>query len=169
MSKINSQIIGTGFYVPNNVIKNQYFTNFMDTSDEWIRTRTGIEERRFVNDQSGPSDLALQASEMALNNAHMSSKDIDFIIFATSTPDYYVPGSGCLLQDKMDCNDIGALDIRTQCSGFIYGLSIADQYIKSGMYSKILVVGAEVQSTAMDLSSDGRDTCIIFADVSSGA
>ena len=102
MSKINSQIIGTGFYVPNNVIKNQYFTNFMDTSDKWIRTRTGIEERRFVNDQSGPSDLALQASEMALNNAHMSSKDIDFIIFATSTPDYYVPGSGCLLQEKME-------------------------------------------------------------------
>jgi|TARA_B110000467_G_C18333384_1_gene495300 3-oxoacyl-[acyl-carrier-protein] synthase-3 len=160
----NSHIAGIGYYVPDRVIDNNYFTKYMDTSDQWIRERTGIHERRFISNEEGPSDLAIPAIKMALESASMSKDDIDFIIFSTSTPDYYIPGSGCLVQEKMKFKNIGALDIRCQCSGFIYGLSIADQYIKAGTYSNILVVTSEVQSTAMDLSNDGRDTSIIFAD-----
>ena len=168
-NNIKSHIIGLGHYVPNRIIKNDYFLQFMDTSDTWIQERTGISERRFIEDNQGPSDIAIPAIEMALDNANLGTKDIDFIIFSTSTPDYYIPGSGCLIQDKMNFNTIGALDIRCQCSGFIYALSIADQYIKSQMYSNILVVTSEVQSTAMDLSDAGRDTAIIFADGAAAA
>jgi 3-oxoacyl-[acyl-carrier-protein] synthase III len=161
---INSHIIGTGYYAPENIINNEYFTSFMDTSDEWISERTGIKERRFVNKGQGPADIAVPAVEMALKNANLQVNDIDFIIFATSTPDYYIPGSGCILQEKMNFPNIGALDIRNACSGFIFALSIADQYIKTGTYSNILVVTSEVQSTAMDLSNRGRDISVIFAD-----
>ena len=168
-NNIKSHIIGLGHYVPNRIIKNDYFLQFMDTSDTWVQERTGISERRFIADNQGPSDIAIPAIEMALDNANLGTKDIDFIIFSTSTPDYYIPGSGCLIQDKMNFNTIGALDIRCQCSGFIYALSIADQYIKSQMYSNILVVTSEVQSTAMDLSDAGRDTAIIFADGAAAA
>ena len=166
---LNSYIKGMGYYVPEQIIDNEYFTNFMDTSDQWIRERTGIEERRFVNNNDGPSDLAIPAVEMALKNANLCVDDIDFIIFATSTPDYYIPGSGCLIQDKMNFKNIGALDIRCQCSGFIYGLSVADQYIKAKTYKNILLIAAEVQSTAMDLSNEGRNTAIIFADGAAAA
>ena len=134
---LNSYIKGMGYYVPNQIIDNEYFTSFMDTSDQWIRERTGIEERRFVNNNDGPSDLAIPAVEMALKNANLCVDDIDFIIFATSTPDYYVPGSSCIFQEKMEFGCIGALDIKVQCSGFIYGLSIAEQYIKSGQFNKL--------------------------------
>lgn len=161
---INSHIIGMGYYAPENIINNEYFASFMDTSDEWISERTGIKERRFVNKGQGPADIAVPAVEMALKNANLQVNDIDFIIFATSTPDYYIPGSGCILQEKMNFPNIGALDIRNACSGFIFALSIADQYIKTGTYSNILVVTSEVQSTAMDLSNRGRDTSVIFAD-----
>lgn len=161
---INSHIIGMGYYAPENIINNEYFASFMDTSDEWISERTGIKERRFVNKGQGPADIAVPAVEMALKNANLQVNDIDFIIFATSTPDYYIPGSGCILQEKMNFLNIGALDIRNACSGFIFALSIADQYIKTGTYSNILVVTSEVQSTAMDLSNRGRDTSVIFAD-----
>ncbi|SVD94701.1 uncharacterized protein METZ01_LOCUS447555, partial [marine metagenome] len=136
----------------------------MNTTDEWIRERTGILERRYVKKGVGPSDLAIPATEQALEAAGLSVEDIELIIFATSTPDYYIPGSGCLLQEKMGFNEIGALDIRVQCSGFIYGISIAEQYIKAGSFNNILLVGAEVQSTAMNLSDEGRDTAIIFGD-----
>jgi len=112
----------------------------------------------------GPSDLAIPATEQALKAAGLTVSDIDFIIFATSTPDFYAPGSGCVLQEKMDFNEIGALDIRVQCSGFIYGLSIAEQYIRTGNFKNILLIGAEVQSTAMNLTDEGRDTAIIFGD-----
>jgi len=166
---INSYIKGKGYYVPDRVIDNSYFTDFMDTSDKWIRERTGIEKRRFANINTGPSDLAIPAVEMALKNSNLTTNDIDFIIFATSTPDYYIPGSGCLIQDKMNFNNIGALDIRNACSGFIFALSIADQYIKTQTYKNILIVASEVQSTAMDLSDTGRDTSIIFADGAAAA
>jgi 3-oxoacyl-[acyl-carrier-protein] synthase-3 len=136
----------------------------MDTTDEWIQERTGIKERRYVEKGVGPSDLAISATEQALKAAGLKVSDIDFIIFATSTPDFYAPGSGCVLQEKMGFNKIGALDIRVQCSGFIYGLSIAEQYIRTGNFKNILLIGAEVQSTAMNLTDEGRDTAIIFGD-----
>ena len=160
----NAFISGTGFNVPDQVITNDELSRYMDTSDKWIIERTGIKERRYVASEIGPADLSIPAVEKALENASLNVSDIDMIIFATSTPDYYAPGSGCLLQDKMGFNNIGALDIRVQCSGFIYGLSIAEQYIKNGTFEHILLVGAEVQSTAMDLTTKGRDVAVIFGD-----
>ena len=160
----NAYIAGTGFYVPPKIVTNDDLSQYMNTTDEWIRERTGIQERRYVEKGIGPSDLAIPAAEQALEEARLSVKDIDFMIFATSTPDYYIPGSGCLLQEKMGFNEIGFLDIRVQCSGFIYGISIAEQYIKAGTFKNILLVGAEVQSTAMNLSDEGRDTAVIFGD-----
>jgi len=160
----NAYIAGTGFYVPPKIVTNADLSQYMNTTDKWIRERTGIQARRFVNKGIGPSDLAIPATEQALNSAGLSVEDIDFMIFATSTPDYYIPGSGCLLQEKMGFNEIGTLDIRVQCSGFVYGISIAEQYIKTGAFKNILLVGAEVQSTAMDLSNEGRDTAVIFGD-----
>lgn len=157
-------ISGIGHYLPKRIVTNDELSKVMDTSNEWIVERTGIEQRHYVEAGQGPSDLAIPATEKALKMAGLSVDDIDLIIFATSTPDYYVPGSGCLLQEKMGFNTIGALDIRVQCSGFVYGLSIADQYIKTGAAKNILVIGAEVQSTAMDMSTKGRDTAVIFAD-----
>ena len=160
----NAYIAGTGFFVPPKVITNNDLSKYMNTTDDWIIDRTGIKERRYVEKGIGPSDLAIPAAKQALKTSGLSIKDIEFIIFATSTPDYYIPGSGCLLQEKMGFNEIGALDIRVQCSGFIYGLSVAEQYIKAGSFNNILLIGAEVQSTAMDLSDNGRDTAIIFGD-----
>ncbi len=160
----NAVISGTGYFVPEKTMSNHDLEKLMDTSDEWIRERTGIENRHYISNMEGPSDLAVPAAQMALEQAGLTEKDIDFIIFATSTPDLYAPGSGCLLQSKMDFDTIGALDIRVQCSGFIYGLSIAQQYIRTGEFKHILVVGAEVQSTAMDLTTRGRDVAVIFAD-----
>tara|TARA_B100001029_G_scaffold168983_1_gene163486 strand:+ start:2008 stop:3003 length:996 start_codon:yes stop_codon:yes gene_type:complete len=161
---LNPYISGTGYYLPPKIVTNNYLSKLMDTTDEWIQERTGIKERRYVEDGVGPSDLAIPATEQALSNSGLSVKDIDFIIFATSTPDYYAPGSGCIVQDKMGFNEIGALDIRVQCSGFLYGISIAEQYIRNGIFKNILVIGAEVQSTAMNLTTEGRDTAIIFGD-----
>ena len=160
----NAYIAGTGFYVPPKIVTNADLSQYMNTTDKWIRERTGIQARRFVDKGIGPSDLAIPATEQALNSAGLSVEDIDFMIFATSTPDYYIPGSGCLLQEKMGFNEIGTLDIRVQCSGFVYGISIAEQYIKTGAFKNILLVGAEVQSTAMDFSNEGRDTAVIFGD-----
>ena len=120
----NAYIAGTGFYVPPKIVTNDDLSQYMNTTDKWIRERTGIQERRYVEKGVGPSDLAIPATEQALEAAGLSVDDIDFIIFATSTPDYYIPGSGCLLQEKMGFKEIGALDIRVQCSGFIYGIYI---------------------------------------------
>jgi len=161
---INPYISGTGYYLPPRVVTNEELSNYMDTSNEWILERTGIQERRYVEPGEGPSDIAIPATEQALKAAGITVNDIDFIIFATSTPDYYAPGSGCLLQEKMGFGEIGALDIRVQCSGFVYGLSIAEQYIRTGMFKHILLIGAEVQSTAMNLTTEGRDTAVIFGD-----
>ena len=160
----NPYISGTGFYLPPRIVTNDELSSYMDTTDEWIQERTGIKERRYVEKGVGPSDLAIPATEQALKAAGLTVSDIDFIIFATSTPDFYAPGSGCVLQEKMGFNEIGALDIRVQCSGFIYGLSIAEQYIRTGNFKNILLIGAEVQSTAMHLTDEGRDTAIIFGD-----
>ena len=165
----NPYISGTGFYLPPRIVTNDELSSYMDTTDEWIQERTGIKERRYVEKGVGPSDLAIPATEQALKAAGLTVSDIDFIIFATSTPDFYAPGSGCVLQEKMGFNEIGALDIRVQCSGFIYGLSIAEQYIRTGNFKNILLIGAEVQSTALNLTDEGRDTAIIFGDGSGAA
>ena len=159
-----ARITGTGMDVPEKVVTNQDLEKLMDTSDEWIVERTGIKERRFVEGEIGVSDLALEATRKALATANRTPQDLDFIIFATLSPDYTFPGSGCVLQAKLGVPGIGALDVRTQCCGFLYSLSIADQYIKTGMYKCILVVGAEVQSTGLNLTTAGRDTAVLFGD-----
>ena len=159
-----SKIKGVGFYVPDNVIKNSDLEEIMDTSDEWIQERTGIKERRWVEGDLTTSLMGTYASKIAIKNAKISKNDIDFIIFATLSPDYFFPGSGVLLQKNLQIKEVGALDIRNQCSGFIYGLSVADQYIKSGMYENILVVGSEIHSGGLDKSSRGRSVSVIFGD-----
>lgn len=160
-----SRILGVGHYVPERIVTNQELTEMMNTTNEWIVERTGIQERRwFTPGVDTVTNMSAKAAEMALNRAGVSAKEIDFIIFATVTPDYFIPGNGVLLQRELGMGTIGALDIRNACSGFIYGLSIADQFIKTGMYKKILVVGAEIQSSALDKSDEGRSSSVIFAD-----
>ena len=162
---IKSKIIGVGYYVPDNIVKNTDLEKKMNTSDEWIQERTGIKERRWVNDSKlTTSSMGTYASERAISDANISKDEIDFIIFATLSPDYYFPGSGVLLQRNLGIKEVGALDVRNQCSGFIYGLSVADQYIKSGMYKNILVVGSEVHSGALDKTPRGRAVSVIFGD-----
>lgn len=159
-------IKGTGRYVPPRVVTNDDLTQWMDTSDEWIRQRTGIEQRHWVPETGGvgSSDLGLEASKIALKRAGWDPEDIDLIIFGTMTPDIYIPGSGCILQHKLGLATTPALDIRQQCTGFIYGLTIADAFIRSGHVNRILLVGAEVQSTALDVSTRGRDISVLFGD-----
>ncbi len=159
-----AMIAGVGHYVPDQVITNFDLEKLMDTSDQWIRERSGIVERRWVKDGENNLDLAEKASLQALEQAGMKPEDIDFIIFATLSPDYYFPGTGCLLQERMGFTAIGALDVRNQCSGFIYGLSIADQFIKTGMYKNILLVGSEIQSRGLNMSTEGRDVTVLFGD-----
>lgn len=161
----NSKIIGLGHYVPENEVSNSDLEKIMDTTNEWIVERTGIETRRWFNPEKDTvSNMAKKATEMAAHNAGIEISEIEFIVFATITPDYFFPGSGVLLQRELGLQGIGALDIRNACSGFIYGLSVGDQYIKSGMYKTVLVVGAEIQSSALDKSTEGRSSSVIFAD-----
>jgi 3-oxoacyl-[acyl-carrier-protein] synthase III len=160
-----SKIVGIGHYVPENIITNAYLESIMDTNDAWITERTGIKERRyFTYGKDTNASMATEASKIAIERAGLTNKDIDFIVYATITPDYYFPGSGFLLQREMGMQGIGVLDIRDQCSGFIYALSTADQFIKSGMYKNILVVGSELQSTFLNHSSEGRGVAVIFGD-----
>lgn len=160
-----SKIVGIGHHVPETIITNEDLSKMMETSDEWITERTGIKERRWVDPTKDTvANMAAKASRIALQRAGLSEKDVEFIVFATITPDYFFPGSGVLLQRELGLEGIGALDIRNACSGFIYALSVADQFIKTGMYKTILVVGAEIQSTAIDVSTRGRNTAVIFAD-----
>tara|TARA_B110000003_G_scaffold45069_1_gene42807 strand:- start:15361 stop:16356 length:996 start_codon:yes stop_codon:yes gene_type:complete len=160
-----SKIKGVGYYVPENIIKNKDLEKLMETSDEWIQERTGIKERRWVNDnKTSTSLMGTYAAEDAIKDAGLKNDDIDFIIFSTLSPDYYFPGSGVLLQRNLGIKEIGALDVRNQCSGFLYGLSVADQYIKSGMYKNILVVGSEIHSGGLDKTSRGRAVSVIFGD-----
>ena len=161
-----SIIKGIGYYVPENIVKNKDLEKIMDTSDEWIQERTGIRERRWVleNSDESTSSMGTEAAKKAIDNAGISHDQIDFIIFATLSPDYFFPGSGVLIQRNLGLKEVGALDIRNQCSGFIYALSIADQYIKSGMYKNILIVGSELHSGGLEKSTRGRNVSVIFGD-----
>jgi 3-oxoacyl-[acyl-carrier-protein] synthase III len=163
---MNSAIIkGMGYYVPSNVVTNDDLATLMDTNNEWIVERTGINERRWIKDNSeSTSSMALEASKNAIADADIDKTEIDFIIFATLSPDYYFPGPGVTLQKDLGLDTIGALDVRNQCSGFVYALSIADQYIKTGMYKNILVVGSEYHSGGLDKSTKGRGVTVIFGD-----
>jgi len=154
-----------GYYVPKNIYSNDDLTRFMDTSDEWIQERTGIKERRFADrTEETTTTMAIEAAEIAISRAGVTAQDIDFIVFATLSPDYYFPGCGVLLQREMGMREIGALDVRNQCSGFIYALSVADQFIKTGTYKNILVVGSEKHSFAMDFQTRSRNVSVIFGD-----
>ena len=161
----HSQITGAGHYLPETVVTNHDLEKLMDTSDAWIRERTGIRERRyFTPGIDTVANMAARAARMALANAGLQPADVDFIVFATITPDYYFPGCGVLLQRELGIAGTGALDIRNQCSGFIYALSVADQFIRSGMYKTVLVVGSEIQSTFVDMTTEGRNVAVIFGD-----
>ncbi|MCX8113107.1 MAG: ketoacyl-ACP synthase III [Bacteroidia bacterium] len=160
----NAYISGLGMYVPPKVVCNDDLRAWYDTSDEWIYTRSGIKERRWVEEPASTADLGYQAAQEALRRAGKTPSDIDLIIFATLSPDLYFPGSGVLLQHKLGLETTPALDIRQQCSGFVYGLSIASQFIQTGMYKCILLVGAEIQSTWIDYNPEGRTVGVLFGD-----
>jgi len=162
----NSKIIGLGHYVPENVVTNNDLSEMLNTSDEWIQSRTGIKERRWVTKESGDTaaTMGTKAAKIAIKNSGLKKDDIDFIIFATMTPDYYFPGCGVQVQNELGIKDIGALDVRNQCSGFIYALSVADKFIKTGTYRNILIIGAELHSGGLDKTSRGRDVSVIFGD-----
>jgi 3-oxoacyl-[acyl-carrier-protein] synthase III len=160
-----SKIAGVGKYVPENIVTNNDLTAYIDTSDEWIQERTGIKERRYAHrTEETTTTMGIKAAEIAIQRAGITPQDIDFIIFATLSPDYYFPGCGVLLQREMKMKEIGALDIRNQCSGFVYAVSVADQFIKTGMYKNILVVGSEKHSFGLDFSTRGRNISVIFGD-----
>ncbi|MBC7349217.1 MAG: ketoacyl-ACP synthase III [Candidatus Aminicenantes bacterium] len=157
-------IKGIGHYVPPRVVTNFDLEKMMNTSDQWIRERTGIIERRWAEPGVGTSDLATEAALKAIENAGIDKSEIDFIIAATLSPDHYFPGIGVMVQAKLGLGEIGALDVRDQCSGFIYALSVADQYIRTGTFKKILLVAAELQSANLDYSDEGRDMAVLFGD-----
>ncbi|AMC10596.1 3-oxoacyl-ACP synthase [Lutibacter profundi] len=162
----NSKITGLGYYVPDNIVTNEDLSKLMDTNDAWIEERTGIKERRWIKEGSEDTSAVMgaKASRIAIERAGLTKDDIDFIVFATLSPDYYFPGGGVQLQDMLDMRTIGALDVRNQCSGFIYAMSVADQFIKTGMYKNILVVGAEYHSGGLDKTTRGRGVSVIFGD-----
>jgi 3-oxoacyl-[acyl-carrier-protein] synthase III len=162
---IRSKIAGIGMYVPKNVVTNNDLVQLMDTSDEWIQERTGIRERRFATRyEETTTTMGVEAAKIAIHRAGIAADDIDMIIFATLSPDYYFPGCGVLLQRILHIKEVGALDIRNQCSGFVYGLSVADQFVKTGMCKNVLVVGSETHSFALDFSTRGRNLSVIFGD-----
>lgn len=162
---VRSKIAGLGFYVPKNVFSNEDMKKYMNTSDEWIQERTGIQERRYANRLGETTTtMGAEAAKIAIARAGLTTADIDFIIFATLSPDYYFPGCGVLLQRALKMKEIGALDIRNQCSGFVYAISVADQFIKTGMYKNILIVGSEKHSFGLDFSTRGRNVSVIFGD-----
>ncbi|GAA4042155.1 beta-ketoacyl-ACP synthase III [Flavobacterium chungnamense] len=161
----NSKIIGLGHYVPDNVVTNDDLSKIMNTTDEWIQERTGIKERRhIVRGEDTTTSMGVKAAKIAIERSGVANDDIDFIVFATISPDYYFPGPGVALQQELGLKTVGALDIRNQCSGFIYALSVADQFIKTGMYKNILVVASEVQSLGLDMTDRGRGVSVIFGD-----
>jgi 3-oxoacyl-[acyl-carrier-protein] synthase-3 len=160
-----SRVAGVGHYLPERIVTNEDLSKMMDTNNEWIVERTGIQERRwFTPGVDTVTSMSLHASKLAIERSGIQTAEIDFIVFATVTPDYFIPGNGVLLQRELGLQGIGALDIRNACSGFLYGLSVADQFIKTGMYRCVLVVGAEIQSSALDKSNNGRSSSVIFAD-----
>ena len=160
-----SKILGLGFYVPDNVVTNEDLSKIMDTNDEWIQERTGILERRhIIRGQDTTTSMGVKAATIAIERSGISKEAIDFIVFATISPDYYFPGPGVELQKELGLKTVGALDVRNQCSGFVYALSVADQFIKTGMYKNILVVASEVQSLGLDMTTRGRSVSVIFGD-----
>jgi 3-oxoacyl-[acyl-carrier-protein] synthase-3 len=162
----NSKITGLGYYVPENVVTNDDMSKVMDTTDEWIQERTGIKERRHVKagDGNSTTSMGVKAAKIAIERAGIDKEDIDFIVFATLSPDYYFPGPGVLVQRDLGIKTVGALDVRNQCSGFVYAISVADQYIKSGMYKNVLVIGSEIHSKGLDMTTRGRGVSVIFGD-----
>lgn len=161
----NSRITGVGRYLPEKVVTNDDLAQMMDTSDEWIRERSGIRERRFFElGKDTTANMGTKAAKMALQNAGLAPSDVDFIVFATLSPDYNFPGSGVLVQKELGISTVGAIDIRTQCTGFVYGLSVADQFIKTGMYNTVLVIGSEIHSSGLDLTTRGRSVSVLFGD-----
>ncbi|WP_203293211.1 3-oxoacyl-ACP synthase III family protein [Luteirhabdus pelagi] len=159
-------IKGLGYYVPENIVTNDDLAKRMDTNDAWIQERTGIQERRHIKkgDGNSTSIMGVKAAKIALERAELTTKDIDMIVFATLSPDMYFPGGGVQIQDMLDMNTVPALDVRNQCSGFVYAISVADQYIKTGMYKNILVIGSENHSGGLDFSTRGRNVSVIFGD-----
>lgn len=162
----NSKIIGLGHYVPDNVVTNADLSEMMDTNDEWIQERTGIKERRWVEENSGDTTatMGVKAAKVAIERAGIHKDDIDFIVFATLSPDMYFPGPGVQVQHALNIKTVGALDVRNQCSGFVYGISVADQFIKTGMYKTVLVIGSELHSGGLDKTTRGRSVSVIFGD-----
>ncbi|EAQ99840.1 3-oxoacyl-ACP synthase III family protein [Maribacter sp. HTCC2170] len=161
----NSKITGLGYFVPENVVTNDDLSKVMDTNDEWIQERTGIKERRHViKGEDTTTTMGVKAAKIAIERSGIDKDEIDFIVFATLSPDYYFPGPGVLVQRDLGIKTVGALDVRNQCSGFVYGISVADQYIKSGMYKNVLVIGSEVHSTGLDFTTRGRGVTVIFGD-----
>ncbi|HMB64367.1 MAG TPA: beta-ketoacyl-ACP synthase III [Eudoraea sp.] len=161
----NSKITGLGFFVPENVVTNDQLSSVMETSDEWIQERTGIRERRHViKGEDTTTSMGVKAARIAIDRAGLNKDDIEFIVFATLSPDYYFPGPGVLVQRDLEMKTVGAVDIRNQCSGFVYGISLADQYIKSGMYRHVLVIGSELHSHGLDMTTRGRGVSVIFGD-----
>ncbi len=159
---LRGRIVATGSYVPENIVTNHDLEKIIDTSDEWITERTGIKERRVVNGDQATSDLAFEAASIALKRAHLKPKDIDLIIVATITADMAFPSTACILQDRLGAKNAAAFDINAACSGFIYGLHIANGLMRSGAHNRVLVVGAEVLSKVTDWQD--RTTCILFGD-----
>jgi len=159
-----ARIAGTGRALPPRVVTNEELTRRMDTSDEWIVQRTGVRERRYVEPGTGSSHLGAEAGRKAIGNAGIAPGDIDLIVFATLSPDHVFPGNGVLVQERLGIPNVGALDVRDQCSGFVYALSVAEAYVKGGFHDHVLVIGAEVQSTGLDFSTRGRDVAVIFGD-----
>jgi 3-oxoacyl-[acyl-carrier-protein] synthase-3 len=162
----NSKIVGLGKYLPDNVVTNSDLEKIMETSDEWIQERTGIKERRHIKKGSGDStsSMGVEAAKIAIERAGFTPQDIDFILFATLSPDYYFPGSGVLVQEALEIPDCPAMDIRMQCSGFVYAVATADQFIKTGMYKNVLVIGSEYHSGGLDMTTRGRNISVIFGD-----
>lgn len=162
---LRSKIAGIGKYLPTHVVTNKDLLQYMDTSDEWIQERTGIKERRYAHrTEETTTTMGVEAALIAMERAGVTPQDIDFIIFAALTPDYYFPGCGVLLQRALKMKEVGALDVRNQCSGFLYALSVADQFIRTGTYRNILVVGSEKHSFGLDFTTRGRNVSVIFGD-----
>jgi 3-oxoacyl-[acyl-carrier-protein] synthase III len=161
----HSKIAGLGYYVPNNIVTNDDLSKIIDTNDAWIQERTGIQERRhIIKGGDTTTSMGVRAAEIAIKRAGIAREDIDFVVFATLSPDYYFPGPGVLVQRDLGLRTVGALDVRNQCSGFVYAISVADQYIKTGMYKHILVIGSEVHSSGLDMTTRGRGVSVIFGD-----
>jgi 3-oxoacyl-[acyl-carrier-protein] synthase-3 len=162
----NSKIIGLGKYVPDNIVTNDDLSKLMDTTNEWITERTGIKERRWVQKGDGDTTatMGVKAAKIAIERSGIDKNDIDFIIFATLSPDMYFPGPGVQVQHALDIKTVGALDVRNQCSGFVYAISVADNFIKTGMYKNVLVIGSELHSQGMDQTTRGRGVTVIFGD-----